>query len=75
MQNGNFSVVANNFKTSLNDLKDKMNRLLKMCDSTDFKQNEAFDILQDGLVNLLDLKNFNYHVQKVKSNNLGHRII
>ncbi len=65
MQNGNFSLTAKEFKYSLQDLKDKMNRLLKMCDSTDFKQNEAFETLQEGLVSLIDLKGLNAKVQKV----------
>jgi hypothetical protein len=71
MQYENFSVNAKEFKDSLQDLKDKMNRLLKMCDSTDFRQNEAFETLQEGLVNLLDLKGLNAKVQKVFFINQG----
>jgi hypothetical protein len=62
---GNFSKNVKEFKFCVTDLKDKMNKLLKMCDSTDFKQNEAFETLQDGLVNLLEIKCLNSEVQKV----------
>lgn len=54
-------------KESTNDLKEKMLKLLKMCESTDFKQNEAFDILQDGLINLIEIKSLNSGIQKVKT--------
>ncbi len=65
MQNEIFSLNTKEFKISLQDLKEKMGRLLKMCDSTDFQQNEAFETLQEGLINLLDLKELNANVQKV----------
>jgi hypothetical protein len=63
----NFSKNIKEFKSSVSDLKDKMNKLLKMCDSTDFKQNEAFDTLQDGLINLIEIKYLNSEVQKVSA--------
>ena len=64
MKGDNYSNTISNFKTCVHDLKDKMQKLLRMCDSTDFKQNEAFDTLQDGLINILDIKSFNSTIQK-----------
>jgi hypothetical protein len=61
----NFNTKTNQFKACVLDLKEKMIKLLKMCDSTDFKQNEAFETLQDGLVNLIEIKGHNCDVQKV----------
>ena len=63
---GNFKQNIKGFKDSVYDLKEKLNKLLKMCDSTDFKQTEAFDTLQDGLVNLIEIKYLNSEVQKVR---------
>ena len=63
---GNFKRNITGFKESVCDLKEKLNKLLKMCDSTDFKQTEAFDTLQDGLVNLIEIKYLNSEVQKVR---------
>ena len=64
MKGENYSNKISNFKTCVHDLKDKMQKLLRMCDSTDFKQNEAFDTLQEGLINILDIKSFNSTIQK-----------
>jgi hypothetical protein len=63
--NEKFTKNIREYKSSVGDLKDKMNKLLKMCDSTDFKQNEFFETLQNGLVNILDIKYFNSEIQKV----------
>ena len=63
-----FKNKINSFKFSVGDLKNKMKKLLKMCDSTDFKQNEAFETLQEGLINILEIKNLNCEIQKVKKN-------
>lgn len=54
------------FKSCVIDLKEKMVKLLKMCESTDFKQNEAFETLEDGLINLIDIKHLNSKMQKVE---------
>ena len=65
MINENFKNKIGNFKSGVADLKEKMQKLLRMCDSTDFKQTEAFETLQDGLINILDIKSFNSFIQKV----------
>lgn len=56
-----------NFKETVKDMKEKMGRVLKMCDSTDFKINDALEILHDGLINIIDIKYLNSEVQKVDS--------
>ncbi len=67
MNNPSFDKKLSNFKSVVFDLKEKMHKLLKMCDSTDFKQNEAFETLQEGLINLLEIKQSNSELQKVQS--------
>ena len=54
------------FHETLNDLKEKMLKMLKMCEGRDFKQNEALEILNDGLINLIDIKSLNKQIQGVK---------
>lgn len=59
---------ANNlqsFKDTVKDMKEKMGKVLKMCDGTDFKINDALEILHDGLINIIDIKYLNAEVQKV----------
>ena len=53
------------YRETLKDLKDKMIKMLKMCEGTDFNQNEALDILKDGLINLIDIKSLNKQIQGV----------
>mgnify|MGYP003342037944 CR=1 FL=1 len=62
----NSSIItnANDFKETLRDFKGKMYKLLKMCESTDFNINDACDILNDGLLNLIDIKHYNIELQK-----------
>lgn len=55
------------FRETLKDLKDKMFKMLKMCEGRDFKQNEALELLNEGLINLIDIKSLNRHIQGVKS--------
>ena len=53
------------YRETLKDLKDKMIKMLKMCEGTDFNQNEALDILKDGLINLIDIKSLNKQIHGV----------
>lgn len=55
------------FRETLRDLKEKMFKMLKMCEGRDFKQNEALELLNDGLINLIDIKSLNRHIQGVKN--------
>jgi hypothetical protein len=52
------------FKFTLKDLREKMTKLLKMCESTDLKLTDANDVLYDGLINIMDIKYLNAEVQK-----------
>jgi hypothetical protein len=54
------------FKLTLKDLKEKMHKMLKMLEGTNFKQNEALEILNDGLINIIDIKSLNRKIQTVK---------
>jgi hypothetical protein len=74
MRNENFKNKIGNFKSCVGNLKDKMQKILRMCDSTDFKQTEAFEILQDGLINILDIKALNCHIQKVSKNRIFRKL-
>ena len=40
--------------------------MLKMLEGTNFKQNEALEILNDGLINIIDIKSLNRKIQTVK---------
>lgn len=68
MNSINFKENLKDFKFSISNLKEKIGKVLKMCDNTDFKQDDAYDILQDGLIDLLDIKHLNSEIQKVKFN-------
>jgi hypothetical protein len=52
------------YRATLKDFREKMNKLVKMCESTDLKLTEANDVLYDGLINILDIKYFNAEIQK-----------
>jgi len=54
------------FQETLKDLREKMLKMLKMCEGRDFKQNEALEILNDSLINLIDIKSLNRQIQGVK---------
>lgn len=53
------------FRETLKDLREKMLKMLKMCEGRDFKQNEALEILNDSLINLIDIKSLNRQIQGV----------
>jgi hypothetical protein len=54
------------FRETTNDMKEKMFKILKMCEGTDFKVNDAMNIIEEGLINLIEIKQLNAEVQKVK---------
>ena len=47
------------YKNSLNSLKNKILKLKEMCSKPDFKQTEANEILSDGLLDLITIKKLN----------------
>lgn len=53
------------FRETLKDLREKMLKMLKMCEGRDFKQSEALEILNDSLINLIDTKSLNRQIQGV----------
>lgn len=66
--NENNEKLSEAFK-SIQNLRKNLNKLLKMCESTDFKQNEALENLQEGLTLIMDIRSNNSLVQKVKNLN------
>ena len=50
-------------KVTLSSLKEKIKKMAKMCESTDFKQNDAYEILSDGLIDIIDIKTLNNKIQ------------
>lgn len=50
-------------KASLSTLKEKILKLTKMCESTDFKQNDAYEILSEGLIDIINIKQLNSKMQ------------
>lgn len=63
----NTTNCLNSFRDSLKDLKEKMTKMLKMCEGKDFKQNEALELLNEGLINLIDIKSLNRQIQGVRT--------
>lgn len=51
------------FKSSLASFKEKIKKVVKMCESTDFKQVDALEILTDSLINVVDIKSLNAKIQ------------
>lgn len=50
-------------KTTLSSLKEKIKKMAKMCESIDFNQNDAYAILSDGLIDIIDIKRLNSKIQ------------
>lgn len=50
-------------KTTLGSLKEKIKKMAKMCESIDFNQNDAYAILSDGLIDIIDIKRLNSKIQ------------
>ena len=57
------SKEINEMKVTLSSLKEKIKKMAKMCESTDFKQNDAYEILSDGLIDIIDIKTLNNKIQ------------
>ena len=51
--------IKEEYKNSLNSLKEKILKLKEMCSKPDFKQTEANEILSDGLLDLISIKKLN----------------
>ena len=50
-------------KESLHNIREKILKLRKMCESKNLNQNQAMEILEDGLIDLIDIKKLNYIIQ------------
>ena len=50
-------------KESLHNFREKILKLRKMCESKNLNQNQAMEILEDGLIDLIDIKKMNYIIQ------------
>ena len=50
-------------KESLHNIREKILKLRKMCESKNLNQNQAMEILEDGLIDIIDIKKMNYIIQ------------
>jgi hypothetical protein len=50
-------------KESLHKFREKILKLRKMCESPNLNQNQAMEILEDGLIDIIDIKKMNYIIQ------------
>ncbi len=62
--NTNINENVKELKNTIKDFRDKLSRMLKMCESKDLKINDAFEILNDGMLNLSDITHYNTEIQK-----------
>ena len=49
-------------KTTLCSLKEKILKLKTICEKNDFKQNDVYEILSEGLIDILDIKHLNSEI-------------
>lgn len=49
-------------KTTLSSLKEKILKLKNICEKNDFKQNDVYEILSEGLIDILDIKHLNSEI-------------